>query len=123
MEKLPRAPRRSSTPRLISRLRQIRPRANFRPLTSTEHLILGLTVPFPEDIDGRTQIAMLRSFDEEMAPFRQLERVLILLNIGALLGLGDRRSVRRARGDPASYQSLGRGAERSCAATIARGCR
>ncbi|MGB9276247.1 MAG: adenylate/guanylate cyclase domain-containing protein [Terrimicrobiaceae bacterium] len=49
---------------------------------------LGLTVPFPEDIDGRTQIAMLRSFDEEMAPFRQLERVLILLNIGALLVSG-----------------------------------
>ena len=31
---------------------------------------------------------MLRSFDEEMAPFRQLERVLILLNIGALLVSG-----------------------------------
>ncbi|MET0252782.1 MAG: adenylate/guanylate cyclase domain-containing protein [Terrimicrobiaceae bacterium] len=49
---------------------------------------LGLTVPFPEDFDGRTQIAMLRSLDAEMAPFWQLEKVLIVLNAIALLVSG-----------------------------------
>ncbi|HEY5768941.1 MAG TPA: adenylate/guanylate cyclase domain-containing protein [Terrimicrobium sp.] len=49
---------------------------------------LGLTVPFPEDFDDRTQIAMLRSLEAEMAPFWQLERVLIVLNAIALLVSG-----------------------------------
>jgi len=46
---------------------------------------LGLTVPFPEDFDGKTSIAMLTSLEREMAPFWQLEKVLILLNVVALL--------------------------------------
>jgi len=46
---------------------------------------LGLTVPFPEDVDGKTSIAMLTSLDREMAPFWQLERRLIMLNAIALL--------------------------------------
>jgi adenylate cyclase len=46
---------------------------------------LGSTVPFPEDFDGRTSIAMLTSLEHEMAPFWRLERFLIALNIVALL--------------------------------------
>ena len=46
---------------------------------------LGLTVPFPEDVDGRTSIAMLTSLEEEMAPFWRLERLLMGLNVFALL--------------------------------------
>ena len=46
---------------------------------------LGSTVPFPEDFDGRTSIAMLTSLEHEMAPFWRLERLLIGLNIVALV--------------------------------------
>ena len=46
---------------------------------------LGSTVPFPEDFDGRTSIAMLTSLEHEMAPFWRLERLLMGLNIVALL--------------------------------------
>ncbi|HEY5953947.1 MAG TPA: adenylate/guanylate cyclase domain-containing protein [Terrimicrobiaceae bacterium] len=46
---------------------------------------LGLTVPFPEDFDGKTAIAMLTPLEKEMAPFWQLEKRLILFNAAALL--------------------------------------
>ena len=46
---------------------------------------LGSTVPFPEDFEGRTSIAMLTSLEHEMAPFWRLERLLIGLNVVALL--------------------------------------
>ena len=46
---------------------------------------LGSRVPFPEDFDGRTSIAMLTSLEHEMAPFWRLERFLMGLNIVALL--------------------------------------
>ena len=46
---------------------------------------LGSTVPFPEDFDGRTSIAMLTSLEHEMAPFWRLERLLMALNVVALL--------------------------------------
>jgi adenylate cyclase len=49
---------------------------------------LGSTVPFPEDFDGRTSIAMLTSLEHEMAPFWQLERLLMGLNIVALVVSG-----------------------------------
>lgn len=46
---------------------------------------LGSTVPFPEDFDGRTSIAILTSLEHEMAPFWRLEKLLMGLNIAALL--------------------------------------
>jgi adenylate cyclase len=46
---------------------------------------LGSTVPFPEDFEGRTSIAMLTSLEHEMAPFWRLERLLMGLNVVALL--------------------------------------
>jgi len=49
---------------------------------------LGLAVPFPEDLDGNTRIAMLSSLDTEMATFWQLEKILFVLNAIALLVSG-----------------------------------
>ncbi|HEU4679570.1 MAG TPA: adenylate/guanylate cyclase domain-containing protein [Terrimicrobiaceae bacterium] len=46
---------------------------------------LGLTVPFPEDFDGRTSIVMFTAIEREMAPFWQLEKRLIVLSAVALL--------------------------------------
>ncbi len=46
---------------------------------------LGSTVPFPEDFEGRTSIAMLTPLEHEMAPFWRLERLLMALNVVALL--------------------------------------
>ncbi len=46
---------------------------------------IGSTVPFPEDFDGRTSIAMLTSLEHEMAPFWRLEKLLMALNFVALL--------------------------------------
>jgi adenylate cyclase len=49
---------------------------------------LGHAVPFPGDLDGSTQIVMLSSLDAAMAPFWDLEKVLVLLNAVALLVFG-----------------------------------
>ena len=67
---------------------QATPPSELQTLDIDGRSFLGLTVPFPEDFDGRTQIAMLRSLDAEMAPFWQLEKVLIALNAIALLVSG-----------------------------------
>ena len=64
------------------------PPSELQTLDINGRSFLGLTVPFPEDFDGRAQIAMLRSLDAEMAPFWQLEKVLIVLNAIALLVSG-----------------------------------
>jgi adenylate cyclase len=72
---------------------------------------LGLTVPFPEDLDRRTRIAMLCSLDEEMAPFRRLEKILIFLNVGALL-LSGIAGVFVARGVTRPLISLSKGVRR-----------
>ena len=62
--------------------------SELQTLDIKERPFLGLTVPFPEDFGGSTQIVMLRSLDVEMAPFWQLEKVLIALNVIALLVSG-----------------------------------
>jgi len=62
--------------------------SELQTLDLKERPFLGLTVPFPEDFGGSTQIVMLRSLDVEMAPFWQLEKVLIVLNVIALLVSG-----------------------------------
>jgi adenylate cyclase len=72
---------------------------------------LGLTVPFPEALDSRTRIAMLCSLDEEMAPFRRLEKILIFLNAGALLVSGI-AGVFVARGVTRPIISLSEGVRR-----------
>ena len=72
---------------------------------------LGLTVPFPEDFDGRTSIAMLTPLEREMAPFWQLERRLILFNAVALLISGI-AGVFIARGVTGPVISLSEGVRR-----------
>ena len=72
---------------------------------------LGLTVPFPEDFDGRTSIAMLTSLEREMASFWQLERRLILLNAVALVISGI-AGVFIARGVTQPVISLSKGVRR-----------
>lgn len=72
---------------------------------------LGLTVPFPEDFDGKTSIAMLTSLEQEMAPFWQLEKLLMVLNAAALLISGV-AGVFVARGVTRPVISLSQGVRR-----------
>jgi adenylate cyclase len=72
---------------------------------------LGLTVPFPEDFEGRTAIAMLTLLEREMAPFWQLERRLLLFNVVALLISGI-AGVFIARGVTGPVISLSEGVRR-----------
>jgi adenylate cyclase len=87
------------------------PSSELQTLDINGRSFLGLTVPFPEDFDGRTQIAMLRSLDAEMAPFWQLEKVLIVLNAIALLVSGI-AGVLVARGVTRPLISLSEGVRR-----------
>lgn len=72
---------------------------------------LGLTVPFPEDFDGRTSIVMFTALEREMAPFWQLEKRLIVLSAVALL-LSGIAGVLIARGVTQPVISLSEGVRR-----------
>jgi adenylate cyclase len=72
---------------------------------------LGSTVPFPEDFERRTSIAMLTSLEHEMAPFWRLEKLLMGLNIVALL-ISGAAGVAVARGVTRPVIELAEGVRR-----------
>ncbi len=53
-------------------------------VTIGEKQYLGQAVPFPGDVTGGVQIVMLRSLDDELAPFRNLEKQLLVVSLLAL---------------------------------------
>ena len=85
--------------------------SSLQTLSVGGRLFLGLAVPFPGDFGGHTQIAMLSSLDAEMAPFLRLERILVLLNVVALLVFGV-AGVLVARGVTRPLTSLSAGVRR-----------
>ena len=76
---------------------------------------IGGKMPFPGDLSGKTQIVMLRSLDDELAPFRQLENGLLAVN-GATLAAALLCAIFIARGVTRPVVKLSEGVER-----IARG--
>jgi len=63
-----------------------RPGAELREVRLGGAPYLGSVLAFPGDPGGRTSIVVLRSLDEELAPFRRLESVLLALSAIALGG-------------------------------------
>ncbi len=61
------------------------PDGEFVKMVLVGETFLGRTIPMPGDARGEATILVLRSLDRELAPFHQLERIILGITVVALL--------------------------------------